>query len=160
MARPKKPLAMQKGNLTVDQQDKKKDIENLVQGKTDNLKMPVWVTDKEAQKEFRRLVKELKTINAITNLDINNLAQYCVAYGGYVQATKELTGKTLTTTKQNPNGSYQTISNPLIKIQKEYADEMRKFACLCGLTFDSRAKIAETKIEKEKDKIGDTFGDI
>ena len=59
-----------------------------------------------------------------------------------------------------PNGSYTYVENPLIKIQKNYAEEMRKFAGLVGLTIDSRLKIATTKAEKQDSKIIDEFGDI
>lgn len=45
-------------------------------------------------------------------------------------------------------------------IQKKYAEEMRKFASLCGLTIDSRLKAATIKIDKVENEIEDEFGDI
>ena len=45
-------------------------------------------------------------------------------------------------------------------VQKKYAEEMRKFASLCGMTIDSRLKAAAMKVEKVKDEIKDEFGDI
>ena len=159
MGRLTKPLELQKGHLTVEAQDKLKKRDQLIQGNTDRLRCPSWVKDKEAKKEFKRLLKDLQAINAITNLDINNLAQYCNAYAGYIKATEELATQPLTTVKQTRTGE-MIVANPLIKVQKDYADEMRKFAVMCGLTYDSRAKMAEVKLSNEQDEIKDTFGDI
>lgn len=66
----------------------------------------------------------------------------------------------MTIEKQIPNGSYTIVENPLIKIQKQYADEMRRFASLCGLTIDSRLKLAVQKTTKERKEIEEDFGDI
>ena len=52
------------------------------------------------------------------------------------------------------------IPNPLIGIQKNYSEEMKKYSSLLGLTIDSRLKLAALKIEKGKDKVKDEFGDI
>lgn len=59
-----------------------------------------------------------------------------------------------------PNGSYTYVENPLIKIQKLYAEEMRKFAGLVGLTIDSRLRFASIKVKELKNEIEDEFGDI
>ena len=159
MGRTRKPLAMQKGDLTIERQDELRRTEQLVQGNTDKLKCPSWVKDKDAKKEFNRLLKELKAINAITNLDINSLAQYSVAFSGYIKATEELSTQPLTVLKETKAGTIVT-ANPLIKVQRDYADEMRKFAVMCGLTYDSRAKMADLIISSEKDQVKDEFGDI
>ena len=50
--------------------------------------------------------------------------------------------------------------NPLIDVQKTYAEEMRKFAALCGLTIDSRLKVAATKTSKQEQDITEQFGGI
>ena len=66
----------------------------------------------------------------------------------------------MTIKKCMPNGSYTTVENPLIKIQKLYAEECRRFAGLIGLTIDSRLKFASAKAEKKENEITDEFGDI
>ena len=160
MGRGRKPLALQKGNLTKKHKIEKEQEESLVKGDADSIRCPSFVKDKRAKKEFKRLLIELKELEIISVLDVNNLAQYCIAFANYVQATEELNGQALTIQKCMPNGSYTYIENPLIKIQKLYAEEMRKFAGLVGLTVDSRLKIATTKAEKQDSKIIDEFGDI
>lgn len=165
MGKSKKPLAINKAHLTKEEIAKREFTESLVKGNKDKLKAPSWLKDERAKKEFTRLVDELTTIDIITNLDVNNLdvnnlASYCEAYSNYVKATEELNGQSLTIKKCMPNGSYTTVENPLIKIQKLYAEECRRFAGLIGLTIDSRLKFASVKAEKKENEITDEFGDI
>ena len=154
------PLALQKGNLTQAQQIKKQQEEDLIKGDTDQLKCPSWVKNKAAKKEFKRILEQLLVINAVTNLDLNNVAQYCIAYANYIKATLELETASLTVTKQVQSGAYITVENPLIKIQKTYAEEMRKFGSLIGLTFESRSKMASAILDKKDNDTKSDFGDI
>ena len=155
MARPRKPLELQTGNLTVEQRKQKELEESLVKAKEDNIRIPTWLKDKTAKKEFNRIATEMKELNIITNLDVNNLAGYCESFSNYIKATTKLNIQ-----KCMPNGSYTYVENPLIKIQKLYAEEMRKFAGLVGLTIDSRLRFASIKAKEIKNEIEDEFGDI
>lgn len=79
----------------------------------------------------------------------------------YVNAIQEFKKtKNLMIPKQMTNGAYTEIPNPLIKIQRQLAEEMRRFASLCGLTIDSRLKLAVQKTTKESEDIEEDFGDI
>ena len=160
MGRTKKPLAINNKHLTKEEIAERQLAESLVKAKTDDLKAPTWLKDKVDKREFNKLVKELAEIDIISNLDVNNLASYCEAYGNYVKATLDLNGQELTIQKCMPNGAYTTVENPLIKIQKLYAEEMRRFAGLCGLTIDSRLKFASAKVKEVNEEIEDDFGDI
>lgn len=160
MGRNRKPLALKQGHLTQEQIIKEQLKQGLVECSSKNIKIPSWVKDDFAKKEFKKLSKLLEEIGIISELDINNLAGYCVSYSRYVQATNELQGKALTVTKHLPNGSYTEVENPLVKISKTYADEMRKFAGLVGLTLDSRMKVADTLLQKQEDEMTNEFGDI
>lgn len=54
---------MQKGNLTVEQQMKKQQEEDLVKVGREQLKSPpTWLIDAVAKKEFKRIVKEFETM--------------------------------------------------------------------------------------------------
>lgn len=160
MARNRKPLAMQKGNLTILQQVNKEHEEQLVTTGNDQLnRAPSWLIDNVAKKEFKRIVKELSGINVIGNLDLNNLGSYCNAYSMYIKTTKELADQPLTLERHTQAGTI-IVENPLINIQKKYAEEMRKFAATCGLTIDSRLKAATTKTTKTSQEIEARFGNI
>lgn len=158
MGRGRKPTEMQKGNMTIINGAKKKlEEESVVVGKDQLEKVPTWLIDKVAKEEWKRLVKELEKIDIIGNLDKNNLAGYCNAFANYQKATKELKEAPFCVQKTTRTGTV-TVRNPLIDIQKLYAEEMRKFASLCGLTIDSRLKAAVTKTSKSEDDLKQKFG--
>ncbi len=160
MGRSRKPVDMQKGHVLKREKEQKQQEEEYVTVGKDQLKRaPVWLIDNVAKKEWSRLIKELDKIDIIGNLDKNNLGAYCNAFSKYLQVSEELAGSTLTVRKETKYG-VQIVPNPLIGIQKMYAEEMRKFAALCGLTIDSRLKAAVTKTSKKEDEISDKFGDI
>ena len=48
----------------------------------------------------------------------------------------------------------------MVDIQKGYAEEMRRFAALCGLTIDSRLKAGTAKVNKQQKEIENRFGAI
>lgn len=161
IGRPRKPLEMQKGNLTIETKIQKETEENMITiGRQHLARSPTWLIDTVAKKEFKRIVKEFDSVGVIGNLDLNNIAGYCNAYAFYLRATEELKDQSLTIIKKLPNGSSNIAENPLIKIQKIYAEEMRKFASLCGLTIDSRLKIATVKVSEQDQGIQEEFGEI
>lgn len=153
---------MQTKHLTNSEKLEKENQEKaIILGREDLKKPPKWLIDNIAKNEFKRIIKNFSELEVIGNLDINNIGAYCNAYSFYLKATKELTDSgSLVIEKQLPNGSYTLVENPLIKIQKQYAEEMRKFASLCGLTIDSRLKLAVQKTTEERQGIKEDFGDI
>ncbi len=162
MAKNRKPLAMQRGNLTVEQQENKKQEEAMVTtGKEMLEKPPSWLIDAKAKNEFKRLVSEFEKmqIDVIGNLDVNNLGCYCNAFSSYISATKELKKADKVIEKHTERGSF-LIKNPLLDVQKQYSEEMRKFAAMCGLTIDSRLKAATIAREGIDNDIKEEFGDI
>lgn len=113
-----------------------------------------------AKKEYKRILKDLNRIEIVGNLDLSNLAGYCNAYAMYRKATLQLAGERLIVEKISAQGVPYDAENPLIMVQKKYAEEMRKFASLCGMTIDSRLKAANMKVNRIEDEIEDEFGDI
>ena len=160
MGRPKKALVNSTGHLNNDVKKQKELEEYLIKSNSDKIEAPSWLNNELAIEEFCKLANELKEIDIITNLDVNNLATYCQAYSKYVEATIELNNQTLTIRKTMPNGAINIVENPLINIQKKYAEEMRRFAGLCGLTIDSRLKFATVKVEKLNNELEEEFGEI
>lgn len=160
MGRGRKPLEMQKGHLTQEIQAKKEAEEQAITVGNDQLRRaPPWLKDPTAKKEYRRITKELEKIEVVGNLDLNNLAGYCNAYAMYRKATDELQDQPLIVEQETKYG-VQQLANPLIQVQSKYAEEMRKFARLCGLTIDSRLKAATVKVDREDDAISEAFGGI
>ena len=160
MGRPRKPLAEQRGNLTVlTMQTRAAEEESVSTGKNQLKRPPDWLSDDVAQKEWRRIVKELEKIGLIGNLDRNNLGGYCNAFANYVKVTNILKEQTYYIDRETRNGVI-VVKNPMVDIQRTYADEMRRFASLCGLTIDSRLKAAAVKTDKTREDITKKFGNI
>lgn len=160
MGKPKKPVDMQKAHLTlVEKQNRRQEEESVVTGNNQLKTPPKWLINDTAKKEWRRIVKELNKINIVGNLDYANLGGYCNAYANYIKATEILKDQTYYIDRETRTGVI-AVKNPMVDIQTNYANEMRKFAALCGLTIDSRLKAAVTKTEKTEDMIKCKFGDI
>ena len=160
MGRPRKPLAEQRGNLTVlTMQTRTAEEESVSTGKNQLKRPPDWLFDDVAKKEWRRIVKELEKIGLVGNLDRNNLGGYCNAFANYVKATNILKEQLYYIDRETRNGVI-TVKNPMVDIQRTYADEMRRFASLCGLTIDSRLKAAAVKTDKTREDITKKFGNI
>lgn len=160
MGRPRKPLETQKGHLKViDMQNRTAEEQDVSTAKDQLKRPPDWLIDDVAKKEWRRIIKELRQINLVGNLDRNNLGGYCNAFANYVKATNILKEQTYYIDRETRNGVI-VVKNPMVDIQKTYADEMRRFASLCGLTIDSRLKAAATRTSKTQESIESKFGVI
>ena len=160
MARPKKPIDMQKAHLTlIEKQNRRLEEDSVSTGKNQLRIPPDWLINDVAKKEWRRVVKELREINIVGNLDRANLGGYCNAYANYIKATEILKDQAYYVERETRTG-ISIVKNPMVDIQQTYAAEMRKFAALCGLTIDSRLKAAVKKTEKTEDMIKQKFGNI
>ena len=160
MGKTRKPIDMQKAHLTlVEKQNRKMEEESVTTGNNQLKTPPKWLIDDTAKKEWRRIVKELNKISIVGNLDYANLGGYCNAYANYIKATDILKEQTYYIDRETRNGVI-VVKNPMVDIQTNYANEMRIFASLCGLTIDSRLKAAVTKTEKTEEMIQERFGNI
>lgn len=149
MGRARKPKEMQKGNLTVEQQVQMEQAEAAVLVDQDQLmRPPRWLIDATARKEWKRVTGILMEIQIIGNLDLNNIGGYCNAYSMYIRAIKQV------------SEAGNLFDKDKVDCMKKYADEMRKFAALCGLTVDSRLKAGAYIAGKKEDDVNDMFGEI
>lgn len=157
MGRTRKPLSEQTGNLTKEIQTRRSIEQEMT--KTDKryfLRSPKWLINSVAVKEYKRIVKELKRLDMLGNLDTNALGKYCNAFAKYLEITEKLKDAPLTIV----NSAGNEVENPLFNLQFKYSKEMRDNARLCGITIDSRLKFASQKLDKIDDAISDEFGDI
>lgn len=154
MARPKKPLAQQKGNLTTDKQEELKETEEKLKQLTPIRKTPPsWLTT-PAKKEYKRIIKLLEELD-IADLDLAMITTYCQAYADFQQATKELAkGEVVTFTERGSK------VNPWHRVKVDSYGIINSIAPKMGLTLDSRMKIMTPKPQDEQiDKFGALFDD-
>lgn len=159
----RKILDMQAGHLNKKVQQELQAQENMIRQRPGAFdKVPrKRLADIEAEREWRRIVPELKRMDLIGNLDLSNVIGYCNAYAKYAKASKLLEEDPLVIKLYNDDGNLMAVKpNPLIDVQIKYATEMRKFEELCGLTISSRLKWASTKTKQQEDKIESEFGAI
>lgn len=160
MSRNRKTLDETKKHLTKSEIAQKEDIEKEIHLGNEQLQEPPsWLIDNVAINEWKRIITETNKISIIGNLDLNNLAGYCNSYAMYRKVTKQLIAEPLIIKKLS-GGALTKVKNPLVDIQINYANEMRKFASLCGMTIDSRLKAAVIKTNETQEEISDEFGDI
>ena len=166
MSRNRKRLDEQKGHLTKEQQENIKMTEDASQVDDDQLRYaPRWLTDKVAQEEWQRLLKEMRKAGIICNLDRNNVGMYCNCWADYIRVSKLIRTlfpedeKTLFPVDEDGLPSVELYA-ALIKLRKTLIDDMMKISRTCGLTLDSRLKAGQLKVDKVADAIEDAFGDI
>lgn len=160
MGRGRKPVEMQKGNITnIDAERKKQEEKSVTTGKDQLKTAPKWLINPEARNEWRRITKELKEIEVVGNLDKNNLGAYCNAFANYLNATEKLKDEDFLIERKTRTGTI-IVRNPLIDVQRIYAEEMRKFASLCGMTIDARLKAAVIKTNAAEEILEEKFGAI
>lgn len=160
MARPRKPLEMQKSHLTLVQKQNREIEEELAVTENDELRIPPeWLVDDIAVKEWKRIVEQLEEIEMVGNLDYANLGGYCNAYANYIRATDQLKHEKFIIERRTRTGTI-IVRNPLIDVQQQYAAELRRFASLCGMTVDARLRAASAKKEKKEDVLEKKFGNI
>lgn len=160
MARPRKLLELQTGNLTVEQRKQKELEESLVKVDSKNIKCPSWVKSKIAKNEFKRLNNILVDLDILTELEINSLANYCNCYAKFVQVSLELENEPLVMEYTNKSGFTNIIENPKLKVQLKLSKELRDLGNELGINMSSRLKFASSKSKELKDEIEDEFGDI
>ena len=159
MARPRKPLAEQRGHLTVYSQQRRRMEEEQVRQDTKLPERPPAHLDVEAKKEWRRIIPALNNMDSIGDLDRAYVEGYCVAYSEHVQLTKRLRDFRRDAKKQGIDIDLE-VEADLMKKQKQAATEMRAFMAKCGLDVSSRLKLAAEKVDKVEKDINVKFGAI
>lgn len=143
MARPRKDTSALQGSYTKEAMKERLESENKVKGKSDKLVAPdILKLDDVALEKFEELVRELKEVDIITNVDVDLLAVYALAWSRYVKATKMLMLQSMVEEQENKAGVIIKTQNPYIKIQQTSSQELIKLASLFGLSPADRTRIA------------------
>lgn len=92
MSRNRKPLSEQTKNLTISEKENLKQSEE--HSKTLSVgsikkSPPKWLQGDTARKEYRHLVRLLSENEFLGEIDSNNLAIYCNAFGKYIELEEE-----------------------------------------------------------------------
>ncbi len=106
---------------------------------------PSWLNE-DAKKEFKRLAPQLVSLGLLTDLDLVALANYCQAFGLYLQCNRELANEGSTTTEiVTQNGAY-LASMPQFNQSMKLLQQMRAWGAEFGLTPSARSSlVVDTK---------------
>lgn len=127
--------------------------ENRIKGNSDNLVAPEFIKqDDIALDKFEELVRELKEVDVITNVDTDLLAVYADSWSKYIRATKMLMMQSMVEEQENKLGAITKSQNPYIKIQQSYSQQLIKLASLFGLSPADRTRIAHLNPSDKNEK--------
>lgn len=159
MARPRKIISMQTGNIKKDVRARREYEESLIKTDGDELeKVPPSVfIDAIAKKEYERIRKNLKSIEIIGNLDRNSMIVYANAYSMYMRASKEIKKKDFEPVVETSSGKKP---NPMYAILEQAKKDMDTAGNALGMSASSRLKIAAEKAKGQEENLMQMFGDI
>jgi P27 family predicted phage terminase small subunit len=160
MARPRKVIQLQTGDLTKKKRDQLEYDQKLIQTGKDELDSPPDGTliDATARKEYFRVLENLRQLDFIGNLDRSSLISYSNAYATYVRAIKETRKKDFQMIIITGSGSERP--NPIYKIIDQAKKQMEAAGKMIGISVSSRLTIAGTKQKQQQEELARAFGDI
>lgn len=137
--RPPKLSVVSTGKIGKEKIKEKKEFEKKIKTKCD-LKPPTWL-DKDAKKEFKRVVKELQDteLNLLDNLDLSVLAIYTQAYSQYIEITKGL----------REMGMH--LKPKYYRLQKMQVETIMQCSGKLGLAISDRLRLVVPKGDKKED---------
>ncbi len=104
--------------------------------------------DRVAQKEWRRMAKELHPLGLLTNIDLTALAAYCSTYSIWLDAQSQIQKHGVLIKAQ----SGFPMQSPYLQISNKAMSEIRKWLIEFGMTPSSRSRV-EVKEVKPKDPL-------
>nr|DAF92304.1 MAG TPA: terminase small subunit [Myoviridae sp. ctBvM24] len=133
-----------------------------VKAAADKVTAPQYLS-KTQKTKFKKIVKELRAIDLISNLDVDALARLVIAQEKYIAVTQELERQPLMVeieikTKQlDENGQPVTYKKEVVNgeverlalLQDRYFRQCRQGAADFGLTVSSRCRLVVPKADKE-----------
>lgn len=151
-----------KSHLTNEEIEKRQEQEEKIKKiPRDKIRPPTWLS-KDGKSIFKKIVKELEVVDILANIDNYNLAVLANAIEQYIECTRKLNCDELTITHINKRGFETTQKNPLISIQIQYADVIRKLGSDFGLSPAARLKIIQeaSELSDDEKELNKDFDDV
>lgn len=136
-----------------------------VKADADKVTAPQYLSPTQ-KRTFKKIVKELRAIDLISNLDVDALARLVIAQEKYIAVTQELNrqpimveieiatkqldeyGQPVKIRKEVVNGEVERLA----LLQDRYFKQCRQGAADFGLTVSSRCRLVVPKADKETPK--------
>lgn len=143
-----------------------------VKAPADKVTPPSYLTPGQ-KKTFRKIAKDLREIDLISNLDVEALARLVIAQEKYREVTEMIAEQPLMVTEQYNTGKQDENGMPIIKereivngqverlaiLQDRYFRQCRQGAADFGLTVSSRCRLIVPKAPEtpKKNKFAEKF---
>lgn len=125
-----------------------------VKAPADKVTAPAYLTAPQ-KKTFKRIVKQLREIGLVANLDVDALARLVIAQEKYTEVTAELNRQPLMVKVDVPTGRKDESGNPVYReeetvngeverlalLQDRYFRQCRQGAADFGMTVSSRCRL-------------------
>lgn len=133
-----------------------------IKAPADKVTAPAYMTASQ-KKAFKKIVKQLREIDLVANLDVDALARLVIAQEKYTEVTAELGRQPLMVTVEVPTGHKDESGNPIFRqmetvngeverlalLQDRYFRQCRQGAADFGLTVSSRCRLVVPKAQEE-----------
>ena len=133
-----------------------------VKAPADKVTAPKYLTESQ-KKTFKAIVKNLRAIDLISNLDVDALARLVIAQEKYIAVTEEMAKQPIMLTVKVPTGMKDEDGEPIMiekevvnaeverlaLLQDRYFKQCRQGAADFGLTVSSRCRLVVPKADKE-----------
>ena len=147
-----KPITLATGHRTKEEIQQRKENEERLKGSNDRVHIaPRWLC-KDGKKEYKRLVKDLKNSNILTNVDIPVVAIVADAYAKMHQLNEVLKNEGMFITKLSDRGAENIVEHPASKLYKQYNTIYKQYLAEIGLSPSSRAKLSVINTNAEDDR--------
>lgn len=151
-----------RSHLTKDEIEKRQEQEKQLQKLQSNkIRPPTWMS-KRGKKIFKDIVKELRAIDILTNVDVYGLAICADSMDKYIRCTIALHTEQLRIQQVSKLG-ISDVENPLVKTQIRYADIFKKYSSDFGLSPVARLKIVQQNTpdsDDDEEDFKEDFGDV
>ena len=131
-----------------------------VKAAADKVTAPAYLSESQ-KKTFKKIAKELRAIDLISNLDVDALARLVIAQDKYTEVTEALERQPIMIEIEVPTGGKDCFGNPqyvrkmvvngeverLALLQDRYFKQCRQGASDFGLTVSSRCRLTVPKAD-------------
>lgn len=111
-------------------------------------KMPEWL-DKEARKEWRRIILALADLDLLRATDTAVLAMYCVAFSRWTTAEKQIATEGTVIKVSGSQGQTKLVKNPTLTVSSEAQKQMLQAGALLGFNPSDRSRVSAPPKQSE-----------
>lgn len=136
-----------------------------VKAPADKVTAPAYLTP-EQKKKFKKIVKELRAVDLVSNLDVDALARLVIAQEKYIAVTQELERQPLMIVIEEETDRKDEFGNPIMctrevvngnlerlaLLQDRYFRQCRQGAADFGMTVSSRCRLVVPKAASGKEE--------